>query len=64
MRRIRVAGYGIGLAFRPVGMDVCSFNNAWAAAVSPGRVKSLKNLNAGRLKRARQTQRGESPPGR
>jgi hypothetical protein len=64
MRRVRVADCGIGLAFRPVGMDVYSLDNAGAAAVSPGRVKSLKNLNAGRLNRARQMLRGESPPGR
>ena len=64
MRRVRVADCGIGLAFRLVGMDVYSFDNAGAAAVSPGRVKSLEDLKAGRLKRARQMLRGESPPGR
>jgi hypothetical protein len=64
MRRVRIADCGVSLAFRLVGMDVYSFDNTRAAAVSPGRVKSLEDLSAGSLKGACQMLRGESPPGR
>ena len=64
MRRARMADCGLGLAFRPVGLNVYSFDNTRAAAVSPERVKSLEDLSTGSLKCTREMLRGESPPGR
>jgi len=57
-------GCDISAAFRSIGVDVDTFDDAWVTAILPERIGSFEDFRACRLKVTRQALRGKNPPGR
>ncbi|MFF3160149.1 hypothetical protein, partial [Streptomyces sp. NPDC057910] len=61
--RVRVAGCGFGAVLPPVGVNVDSFDGAWAAAIPSARVEFFGDFCAYCLKGVREAAGGKMPPG-
>jgi hypothetical protein len=64
VRRREILGCGVAGAFRPVGMDVHTFDDSRAAAIPAGRIEPFKDFRESRGERIRQAAGGKAPPGR
>lgn len=64
MRRTGIENRRIGIAFRLVGVNMNSLDDARVAAMSPGRVKARRNLYSRGFKSSRQPRGENFPPGR